>query len=401
MFDKRGGGPVTGMQADERLPAADRFDADRVAVFRDYEARLRAQDSPLVADAGVWAECQRYAELVVSACARSLRTGEVGVGTSYLPRATGLGVASAAAGVELRDTVRAVVELHQPVAGALADAVAGGAGRAGGAGSAGGAGPDPLAGGPVRPGDPAVTAAHRAALDTLSGTISAFVRAVWSWHDLAPRGPATLAQLGNRQWLAREVHDWIGNYVSLAVRQLDLYGVHRDRDPAAAAARIAELRRTLDELLTGTRQLVSDLRPRRTGSGIGEALREYVRAVDCADTAVDIAVRGDEALVPAEHRDELLAVVREAVRNALAHARAGAVHAEVDITAAEVRMRVADDGVGFDPDAAPSAVSGGGLAFMQERVRLLGGDLLVTSQPSSGTQIQVWIPLRERHVDVS
>jgi signal transduction histidine kinase len=383
MFDKRGGGPVTRLSTDERLPAADRFEGDRGAVLGHYEARLRALHSPLVADAAAWAACRRYAELVMSSCAWSLRTGEVSPAVSYLPRATGLGVAAAAAGVPLRETVRGVVELHQPVAQALADA------------AAGCPGPDPLAGGPVH--GPAA-AGHRAALATLSETISAFVRAVWSWHDLAPTGPATLAQLGNRQWLAREVHDWIGNYVSLAVRQLDLYGIHRDRDPAAAETRIAELRRTLEELLTGTRRLVSDLGRRRTGSGIGEALREYVRAVDSADTAVDIAVRGDETLVPAEHRDELLAVVREAVRNALAHARAGAVHAEIDITGARVLMRVADDGVGFDPVDDPG---GGGLAFMRERVRLLSGELQVTSKPAHGTQVQVWIPLRERHVDVS
>jgi signal transduction histidine kinase len=363
------------MPAEDRLSVADRFDSDRLAIFRGYESRLRALGSALVSDRAVWAECRRYAEVIVSGCAQSIRQGEVCVDGGYLPRATGLGLAAAAADIDLRETVRAVGEVHQPVAAALAGSFA--------------PWPDGLA-------------LHRVALAALSQSVSSFTQALWSWHDLAPCGPGTLAQLGNRQWLAREIHDWIGNYVSLAARQLDLYGIYRDRDAAAADARIAALRRTLDELLGGTRQLVSNLRSRRAGGGIGAALREYVRAVDCPDTAVDIVLRGDEALVPPDYTDELLAVVREAVRNALAHARAGTVRAEIDITAAEVWMRVADDGVGFDPAADPPALrGGGGLASMQERVRLLSGELLITSDPTRGTHVQIRIPLGERHVDVS
>jgi signal transduction histidine kinase len=363
------------MPAEDRLSVADRFDSDRLAIFRGYESRLRALGSALVSDRAVWAECRRYAEVIVSGCAQSIRQGEVCVDGGYLPRATGLGLAAAAADIDLRETVRAVGEVHQPVAAALAGSFA--------------PWPDGLA-------------LHRVALAALNQSVSSFTQALWSWHDLAPCGPGTLAQLGNRQWLAREIHDWIGNYVSLAARQLDLYGIYRDRDASAADARIAALRRTLDELLGGTRQLVSNLRSRRAGGGIGAALREYVRAVDCPDTAVDIVLRGDEALVPPDYTDELLAVVREAVRNALAHAKAGTVRAEIDITATEVWMRVADDGVGFDPAADPPALrGGGGLASMQERVRLLSGELLITSDPTRGTHVQIRIPLGERHVDVS
>jgi signal transduction histidine kinase len=64
-------------------------------------------------------------------------------------------------------------------------------------------------------------------------------------------------------------------------------------------------------------------------------------------------------------------------------------------------MVVEDDGTGFDPDA-DRARRGAGLASMRERIRLLGGELAITSQPADGTHVQFWIPLLERrHVDVS
>jgi signal transduction histidine kinase len=367
-------GPVSRLSVDDRLSLADRFGSDRAAIFHSYESRLRALGSALVTDPSVWAECQGLAELVVTNCARSLHQGEVVLGAEYLPRATGLGSACVASGIDLREVVRAVTELYEAVSDALA-----------GSGAH----------------QPAQADLGRVALAALSRSISAFIQAVWSWYDLAPLGQITRAQLGNRQWLAREIHDWIGNGVSLAIRHLDLYEIYREQELSAAESRIVELRRTLDELLAGTRQLVSSLRLHRAEGGLGAALRSYVRAVESTDAAVDIVVRGDEALVPDHYRDELLAVTREAVRNALAHARATTIVTSLDITATDIRIAVEDDGVGFDAAAQAAAPQGAGLASMRERTRLLGGELAITRPATDGTHVQIWIPLREhRHVDV-
>jgi signal transduction histidine kinase len=93
-------------------------------------------------------------------------------------------------------------------------------------------------------------------------------------------------------------------------------------------------------------------------------------------------------------------VTREAVRNALTHARPRTVVARVDIAPTDVRAVVEDDGVGFDAEADLSAQRGAGLISMRERTLLLGGELVITSGPTDGTQVQVWIPLPEHgHVD--
>jgi len=59
----------------------------------------------------------------------------------------------------------------------------------------------------------------------------------------------------------------------------------------------------------------------------------------------------------------------------------------------EVRLTVSDSGEGFDLKAAREGL-GLGLISMEERLKVLGGDLLIESQPKHGTTIQARVPLR-------
>ena len=84
-------------------------------------------------------------------------------------------------------------------------------------------------------------------------------------------------------------------------------------------------------------------------------------------------------------------LVQEALTNVARHAHAE--HARVSVATAGGRLEVevADDGAGFDPDA---AASGFGIAGMRERVQLSGGRLAITPR-ASGTTVRAVIPLSE------
>jgi signal transduction histidine kinase len=87
-------------------------------------------------------------------------------------------------------------------------------------------------------------------------------------------------------------------------------------------------------------------------------------------------------------RETLLRIVREAVSNAGRHGHAGRIAVELS-NGSGLRLRVVDDGDGFDPNVA----SGGfGLVSMQERAKALGGRFRLASQPGRGTEIEVVIP---------
>jgi signal transduction histidine kinase len=89
----------------------------------------------------------------------------------------------------------------------------------------------------------------------------------------------------------------------------------------------------------------------------------------------------------------LYRITQEALRNVVKHS--GAAEAEVELMGHDDRIELCifDSGVGFSPESAKRTL-GLGLISMQERLRLVGGQLSVQSEPSHGTRIRVRIPWR-------
>jgi signal transduction histidine kinase len=111
---------------------------------------------------------------------------------------------------------------------------------------------------------------------------------------------------------------------------------------------------------------------------------------------MEVEVRSEN--VAEELADELKVavyrVVQEALNNAQRHAHAKNVVVELAQTAGTIRVRVADDGSGFDA----KRTRGMGLLGMEERVKRLGGKITVTSQAGAGTTIEAELPLTVKRV---
>jgi signal transduction histidine kinase len=88
--------------------------------------------------------------------------------------------------------------------------------------------------------------------------------------------------------------------------------------------------------------------------------------------------------------DELLAVVKEALSNALRHSGAGVVEVRVDGSPEQVVVTVTDDGSGFDP---ARARRGMGLANMAGRVEAAGGSFRLETAPGKGTVVRASLPM--------
>jgi len=88
----------------------------------------------------------------------------------------------------------------------------------------------------------------------------------------------------------------------------------------------------------------------------------------------------------------LFRVLQEALRNAVKHSRVQQVKVELRAGSNDLCLSVRDSGVGFDPSAALLG-KGLGLVSMQERLRLVNGELTVQSAPDGGTAIQARVPL--------
>ncbi|GIH37054.1 two-component sensor histidine kinase [Microbispora corallina] len=326
------------------------------ALLQVYESRLRELASPVVQDPLVWREWRRQTESLLELCAESGggRPARAAIEPpSPAVRAVGLVAASAA-----------WAELFQAVADHLA-----------------GTAWDPVE--RERPRDHVLPALNRAIL-TLVGAFGAEAEA------------ETLDRIGAEQErirmvVARDVHDWVGSSISLAMRRLDLYELRRGTPEAQDDLR--QVRQALNEAWETVRRLVKGLRPWPPRIGLEGSLRAFAEAVKPPGVGLEVSVRGEESSLPVDVRAELLAIIREALRNALAHAGAGGVSAHAEILPGKVVAVVQDDGAGLDPGR---AWHGAGLASMRERTELLAGEFRMSSHPSGGTRIDISVPLGGR-----
>jgi PAS domain S-box-containing protein len=205
------------------------------------------------------------------------------------------------------------------------------------------------------------------------------------------RQAAELAAGEERAHLARELHDSVTQALfsmTLTTRSIELL---LDRDLDAARARLVELRELERDALAEMRGLIFELRPANIEvDGLVQAVRTHAAAVE-GRTGIPIAVEcGLEDRLPLELESGLYRITQEAIHNVVKHASASKVRVSITRDAADVRLTVEDDGVGFDPAAASPGTLG--LAGMRSRAERLGGTLTITSELGKGAKVAVAVP---------
>lgn len=193
-----------------------------------------------------------------------------------------------------------------------------------------------------------------------------------------------------RRRIARELHDQVAHTLGVALNSLELHEIYLAKDPARAQAQLRTAVRAVRRSLEAVRTLSSDLRSRQVDEGLDAALCGYLGAVAPPTVRWTVTVTGDDSTLPAETRDELFLILREAVRNSLIHSGAHRVEIVVQIGPDAARASAYDDGRGFD---ARRRAAPGGLASMRERAQLLGGSIELSTAPGLGTAVHVHIPL--------
>jgi signal transduction histidine kinase len=213
----------------------------------------------------------------------------------------------------------------------------------------------------------------------------------------------TAAQEEERRRIARELHDGIGPALaSMSLRLRALLDLLEDAEPtsrATAAAEIEELAHLATDHVRDIRRLIYDLRPAALDElGLVPALRDYLQRRQREQDLV-IGLHADEGdRLPATVETALFRIVQEAVNNAIKHAEAQAVDVSLVREKGGVRLSVADDGQGFDPQA-PRSGKQVGLWSMRERMEQLGGEFELQSAPGQGTTLTAWVPPNEEEND--
>ena len=229
------------------------------------------------------------------------------------------------------------------------------------------------------------------------------------------------AVLEERTHMARELHDTLAQGFTGITAQLEaaeaaLVNVPPSVSPDGLAAcqaqlavsqaqlrkvqsRIEKARDLARESLTEARRSVAALRLPELGAvPLSEALTRFLAQRVLGTPAKSrYVLEGVPHVLPAEIEHCLLRIGQEAIVNAVAHAQAQEISVVLSFEPGRVRLRVRDDGLGFDPQL-PTA-GHFGIVGMKERAEKAQGKLSLVSRPGGGTQIDLTVPVPPKNLN--
>jgi signal transduction histidine kinase len=351
--------------------AADILETRFEEVISAYEERLLAAESPLLTEAKMREQVMAQARSVLEEVTVNLRGREAPaeVQQSRVRLSETIGAARASSNVHAFHSLRAVVAFSEAALSVLTNNL---------------------------PPSPTLSSDVATVAVAIQKTFTERVmRAAGAYADYLLE-KAHESHADERRRISRELHDRVAHSIMVAFRSLEIFEMYRTKDPSKAQAKLDLAKSTTQEALELTRSLSRELRSTLAEEGLEVALSELMDVSVPQDIQSWALVEGDESLVTAQVRGELFLILREGIRNAVTHSRAGTISIEVDINENRVKAAVEDDGRGFEPGEEANRNSGAGLASMKERATLLGGTIDLVSAPEQGTRIEIFLPLLPR-----
>jgi signal transduction histidine kinase len=202
------------------------------------------------------------------------------------------------------------------------------------------------------------------------------------------------AQEQERRRIARELHDDVVQ--RLALLSLELEGVQEDTPEGES-----ELRTRIGILRNDTVRITDDVQ--LLSHELHSAKLEYLGIVGAAKNLckelgerqkveIDFQSHDVPTALPPELSLSLFRVLQEALRNATKYSGVKRFEVRLWGSTREIHLSISDLGAGFDTQTAMKS-TGLGLTSMQERLRLVHGELSIKSQPKGGTTIHARVPL--------
>jgi signal transduction histidine kinase len=201
-----------------------------------------------------------------------------------------------------------------------------------------------------------------------------------------------------RRYIARELHDEIGQTLTAARLNLQALGRLKNRD--AFERKLSEGLKILKLALNQVRNMSMDLHPSVLDDlGLVPALRWYAdRETRLGNFKVRVQAEDLDQRLDSQLELVCFRLVQEALTNAMRHAHATQVDIEMSFEGENLILFIQDNGRGFDvPKALAKAEKGHslGLLGMRERVSLANGKFEIQSEINSGTRVCATLPFRK------
>lgn len=202
-----------------------------------------------------------------------------------------------------------------------------------------------------------------------------------------------LAAIEERQRLARELHDGVSQSLGSATLIADVLPRIWHQDTQKGEQALEQLRELTGNALAEMRMLLMELRPDAlVEAHLDDLLGKLCQAMSSRlGVPIKLTIDGSVADVPVNVKLALYRVAQEALNNVVKHALASEVSVRLQREGDTMRLRIQDNGRGFDPADVPS--SHFGLSIMRERIAGIGGTIKLHSEIGKGTSIYAETPL--------
>lgn len=199
------------------------------------------------------------------------------------------------------------------------------------------------------------------------------------------------AQESERRSISRELHDEIGQSLGALLVDLSRLSASLPSARPEVKEQVERMKSVAETSVQAVRNIALLLRPSMLDDlGLGPALEWQGREVS-RRSEIEVEVHAGSAFgdLPPDYATAIYRLVQEALNNSIRHSGAKTAKVEVEQSGRRIRVRISDDGRGFDP----KRTRGLGILGMEERVKRLGGEFTVDSSPGRGTAIIAELPL--------
>jgi two-component system sensor histidine kinase DegS len=205
------------------------------------------------------------------------------------------------------------------------------------------------------------------------------------------------AQEGERQRLARQMHDGPAQSLTNLILQAEIVEKSFDVDEDQVRLELANLKDAVKATFRKTMDFIFELSPMMLDDlGAVPTLRRYIEDFqEKSGLSVALDVVGEERRLAPYVEVTIFRLVQELLHNVWQHAHASHVQVNMDLQGSAVRISVEDDGSGFDLDEAMSLAKERktlGIVTMQQRLEMLGGEIQYETSLGRGTKVTVRIP---------
>ncbi|WP_132745834.1 sensor histidine kinase [Scopulibacillus darangshiensis] len=193
-----------------------------------------------------------------------------------------------------------------------------------------------------------------------------------------------LVVIEERQRIARDLHDTLGQKLSLIGLKSDLAGRLIDVNPISAKNEINDINQTARTALKEVREMVSDMK----GAKLKDEVIRIKQILKAAE--IDFTIEGNPQLesTPLLVENVLSMCLKEAVTNVVKHSQATCCSIMIKQSHDELAIEVHDNGIGITGSA--DSFKGHGLSGMRERLEFVNGNLSIES--SNGTIVNLRVP---------